>query len=82
MKTVADKEDLDQSGAIRKLLATALIEWKKNYAVEQYRQGKFSFGQASKFAEISVWELPQLLKDKKVPLNYSLESLKKDFESL
>ena len=82
LKIVEDKEDIDTSTAVRKLLATAIATWKQEYAVDQYKQGKFSFGQASKFAEISVWEFPNLLKDHKVPLNYTIEELQKDLKTL
>lgn len=67
---------------IRKLLSRAIEEWKKEYAVEMYKKGEFSSGQASKFAEISPWEFPNLLKEKKVPLNLDLDELESDLETI
>lgn len=57
-----------------------ITERKKNYAIKQYKRGEFSFGQTAKFAGISVWDLPSLLKQKGVHLNYDLDELKKDLE--
>jgi len=57
-------------------------EWKKDYAVEQYKNGEFSFGQAAKFADISVWDFPSLLKEKKVYLNLDIEELKSELETI
>ncbi len=75
-------EKIDTSGVIRKLLAKAIEEWKKDYAIEMYKKGEFSFGQASKFAEISVWDFPNLLKEKKVLLNLDLEELESDLKTI
>lgn len=82
LKKIAQIENDDTSSVIRKLLAKAISEWKKDYAVEQYKRGEFSFGQAAKFAEISVWEFPSLLKEKKVPMNYDEEELESDLKTI
>jgi len=79
---IAKIEKIDTSGVIRKLLAKAIEEWKKDYAIEMYKKGEFSFGQAAKFAEISVWDFPNLLKEKKIPLNFDLEELESDLKTI
>jgi len=82
LRSIAEKEHLDTSAVVRRLLAGAIAEWKKDYAVEQYKKGEFSFGQVAKFAEISVWEVPSLLKEKRVHLNYDLEEFKRDLKNI
>lgn len=57
-------------------------EWREDYAVEQYRKGEFSFGQLAKFAGISVWDVPTLLKEKEVYLNYDKEELERDLKNI
>ena len=52
------------------------------YALEQYSNGKFSFGQTARFAEVSLWDLPLLLKKHNIPMNYDLEELDEDLKSL
>jgi predicted HTH domain antitoxin len=79
---IAEIENLDTSGVIRKLLARAIEEWKKEYAVEKYKQGEFSFGQSAKFANVSVWDFPLLLKEKKVPLNMDVEEFKEELNTV
>ncbi len=54
----------------------------KKYAVEMYKKGEFSFGQTAKFAEISVWDIPSMLKKHKVYLNYDNEEFKKDLKTV
>lgn len=82
LKLIAEKEHLDTSTVIRKLLAEAIEEWRKDYAVEQYKKGEFSFGQLASFAGISVWDVPKLLSEKKVPFNYDEEELKADLKAI
>ena len=82
IKEISEKENIDISTAIRKLLAGAIKEWKIEYALSQYSKGEFSFGQAADFAEVSVWDFPSLLKNHKVPINYDLEELEEDLKTI
>ena len=82
IKEISEKENIDMSTAIRKLLTLAIKEWKIRYALEQYSKEEFSFGQASEFAEVSVWDFPRLLKKYKVNINYDKEELKEDLKTI
>ncbi len=55
---------------------------KKDYAVEQYKKGEFSFGQLASFVGISVWDVPALLKEKGAYLNYDEEELEADLKAI
>ena len=79
---IADIEKLDTSGVIRKLLARAMEEWRKDYAIEKYKKEEFSFSEAAKFAGISVWDFPSLLKQRKVPINMNEEELEFDLKTI
>ena len=82
IKEMSIKESLDSSSAVRKLLAKAIAEWKKDYAIEQYQKGVFSFGQLAGFSGISIWEVPALLKEKNVSFNYDKEELEADIKAI
>jgi len=82
LREIANIEKVDTSAIVRKLLAKAIEEWKKDYAVEQYRKGKFSFGQSVRFSGVGVWDFPILLKEKKVLFNYDIEDLEEDLKTL
>lgn len=82
LKKIAEKENLDTSTIIRKFLAIAIQEWKINHALELYSKGEFSFGQIVDFAGISPWDIPDLLKQKKIPINYDKEELKSDLRTM
>ena len=82
LKQISEKENLDTSSIIRRLLAKAIEEWRKDYAVEQYKNGEFSFGQLAEFAGISVWDVPAFLKEKGVYLNYDEEEFEADLKAI
>ncbi|MDD5194034.1 MAG: UPF0175 family protein [Candidatus Nanoarchaeia archaeon] len=82
IKEISEKEHVDISTAIRKLLAEAIKEWKIKYALERYSEGDFSLGQAAEFAEVSVWDFPELLKKYKVNINYDKEELEEDLKAI
>jgi len=54
----------------------------KLIALELFREKKVSLGKASEIAGLSVWEMMALLKEKKIPLNYSVEDFEKDLNLL
>ncbi|MEK6859863.1 MAG: UPF0175 family protein [Nanoarchaeota archaeon] len=82
IKKIAEKENLDVSTVIRRLLAKSIVEWKIEYALERYAKGEYSFGEAVKFAEISPWDFPNLLKQKKIPINVDEEELEADLKTI
>ncbi len=49
---------------------------------ELYREGKVSLGKAAEIAEISKWEMMEVLASKGIPLQYDEEDLKEDVETL
>lgn len=82
LKEISKIENLDGSAVMRRLLAKAIAVWRKDYAIEQYKKGDFSFGQLAKFAGISVWDVPALLKEKNVSFNYDEEELEADIKAI
>lgn len=82
LKEISEKEHLDMSAVIRRLLAKAIREWRTQYALEQYREGNFSFGQLATFADVRVWDVPSLLRKNKIHMNYDLEEFERDLRNI
>ena len=51
-------------------------------AVELYREGKVSLGKAAEIAEVTKWEMMEILASKGVPIQYDVKDLEKDIETL
>jgi len=54
----------------------------KSIAIEFYREEKISMGKAAEIAGVSKIEMMGILREKKVPLQYSEEDLEEDLETL
>ncbi len=72
-------EHLGKSEVLRRLLVQGMQQWRTHKALELYQTGAFSFGQATRFAKVSVWKFSDLLKEHKVPLQLDLEELEQEF---
>jgi len=57
-----EKERLDRSTAVRKLLSEGLEEWRREQALKRLAADEISFTKAAQLAEMSVWEFAQLTK--------------------
>lgn len=69
-------EDVDESTAIRQLLAIGV----KDYAVKLYREGKVSLAEAADLANISLREMIDVLLDHGVKGNIRADQQKKAIE--
>lgn len=72
----------DRSTVIRELLAKGLREHKESEAVKKYSQGRLSLGKAAEYAGVSEWRFIDLLKEKKTPLRYDPDVLRKEIEAI
>lgn len=52
------------------------------YAIESYRQEKMSLGQIAELLGFSIDEANAFLKEHNIPLNYDLEDLERDRQSV
>ena len=77
------KEKLeDRSTVIRELLALGLSQYMAQEALKQYSEGKISMEKAAEIAEVSIWKFLDLLKDRKMPIRYNLDDIKKEIENI
>jgi len=86
IKKIEDVEKTDRSTVLRRLLYKAVMDWKKEYAARLYSEGKITLERAAMEVGISVREMMDYLKQRKIPAQYELEDLEEDvkrfYESL
>ncbi|MBI2583079.1 MAG: UPF0175 family protein [Candidatus Aenigmarchaeota archaeon] len=78
LEKLEKEEHTDRAETVRKLLASAIKEWKKKKALEMLREHKVSYRKAARMTGISYVELLQLASKHGVDIGYSLEDLKRD----
>ena len=51
-------------------------------AIRLYQKGILGFGKARELAGLNKWQFQEILAKEKIPLNYDLEELERDLETL
>lgn len=71
-------EQTDRSTAVRKLLHKAVGEWKLEYYARQYGDGRMTLSRAAGEAKVSLWEMMDYVRRRKIAVQYDLDDLHKD----
>jgi len=79
---LAEERMEDRSTIIRQLIAEGLKEEKKKKAVEMYMEKKVSLEKAAEIADVSIWKMLDLLRERKVPLRYDRKEAEKEIEEV
>ena len=69
----AEKENVDRTTIIRRLMAKGIAESKKERAAHLYMEGKTSISGAAEMAALTIPEIVEYLVDKGHKSSYSLE---------
>jgi len=78
---VAMEEKTDKSKVIRELLSSAVKERVIGLALEKYSKREISLGRAAELARIPLADFMLKAAERQIPLNYSAESLERDFKA-
>ncbi len=73
IRDISKMFSMDKSTAFRNILQKGIQEDKKEKALELYINGKFSIGQAARFADMYIGEFFELMKQKGIESNLTLE---------
>jgi len=71
-------EQTDRSTAVRKLLHRAVSDWKREYYARQYGDGRMTLARAARDADVSLWEMMNYVRQRKLAAQYDLDDLRKD----
>lgn len=67
---------------IRRFLSRAVKEWLIEKSLEEYEQGKLTLWQAAERCGLSLWEIIDEAKKRKIHVPYTLGELKKELREL
>jgi len=81
IKKIESVEQADRSTVLRKLLYKAVVDWKKEYAARLYAEGSITLERAAMDAGVSVREMMEYMKQKKIPAQYDIEDLEEDMKN-
>lgn len=80
IEEIAERDRIDRSELIRRLLDQALAQRRIDDAVDAYREGKVTMWRAAELAGVSLRQMMSILNELRVELNYSIEDLESDIE--
>lgn len=82
LEAIEQVEQADRSTTIRKLLSRAIQEWKLEHYSRLYGTGKLTLARAARQAGVSLWEMMDYVKTKKITAQYDLEDFERDLKTV
>ncbi len=82
LELIEEVEQSDRSTTVRRLLASGVHDWKLKHYARQYGDGKVTLARAACDAGVSLWEMMDYSRARKVPAQYELKDLQRDLETI
>ena len=82
LQRIEEVEHLDRSTAVRRLLYSAIREWKLEYATKLYSENRVTLARAAEEAGVSVREMMEFFRQKKIPMQYDVEDFERDLTGI
>jgi predicted HTH domain antitoxin len=82
IEEIARQEDLGKTDVAWRLLNEGIKHWKLEHALELYREGRISKARAAEIAGVSIYEMMDLVRERSIPLQYSLEEAMEDIKTM
>lgn len=80
LEKIEQIEQSDRSTVLRKLLYRAIRDWKLEHYAQEYGQGRMTLARAAEEAGVSIWEMIDYARQRKIPAQYSLGDLEHDLK--
>ena len=78
LEAIERVEQADRSTTVRKLLSRAIQDWKMDHYSRLYGSGKVTLARAAREARVSLWEMLDYVKTKRISAQYDLEDFQRD----
>lgn len=82
LEAIEGVEQSDRSTTVRKLLYRAIKEWKLEHNAGLYGDGKVTLASAAREAGVSLWEMTDYVRSRKIPVQYDLDDLQRDYKKI
>lgn len=82
LEKIETVEQADRSTTVRKLLYKAIGEWKLEHHARQYGEGKLTLARAAHEAGVSVWQMVDYVRQRKIAAQYDMEEWQKDLATV
>ncbi|MFH1773712.1 MAG: UPF0175 family protein [Methanobacteriota archaeon] len=81
LEKIMKEEKLDKSTTTRRILERGIAEWRKERALDLLKKGKVTLVKAAEIAGISIYEMMELVNEKKIDyIHITEEELEKEIK--
>jgi predicted HTH domain antitoxin len=81
LKEIEKEEKTDRATLVRKLLARAIEQWKRERALRLYREGKITLWRAARLGGITLREMMELAAKQGIQFKYTPKDLEEDIKA-
>ena len=82
IEEIAKEERVDKSTILDRALESYTRDWKLRKALDSYRGGLVTLSRAAEMAGISIWEMIEMVAERKIGSQYELEDFEEDLKAL
>jgi predicted HTH domain antitoxin len=82
LKSLSKKEGKDKSVLVREMLLSGISEKKIGHAIKEYKEGRITLWKAARMANVSLYQMIGILKNKHIEIQYSNDDLLEDLKAL
>jgi predicted HTH domain antitoxin len=82
LELLSKEEDRDRSEIVRELIKKGLKEKKIEKAVKLYKEGRIYASRAAEIADVSLWRMIEIFRERKVEAQYGSKELEEDLKVL
>lgn len=82
LRTLSKEEEKDRSTLVRELVSTGMKERFLERAIQLYKNGRITLWKAARIAGISLWEMTEVLRERRVEAAYGKRDLEADLAGL
>ncbi len=72
----------DRSEVLRRLIRQSLSEWRKERALEQFREHRITLRKAAEMAEVPYVEMLTLASEEGINVGYTTDDLERDLDRI
>jgi len=82
LQFIEEVEQSDRSTTVRRLLARAIQQWKLEHYVRLYGDGRLTLARAAQETGVSLWQMIDYARARKVTTQYDIEDLRHDVATI
>ncbi|MEM4298472.1 MAG: UPF0175 family protein [Nitrososphaerota archaeon] len=81
LREIEEEEKADRATVVRKLLASAIQQWRMQKALRLYREGRVTLWRAARLAGVTLREMMELAAREGIQFQYTRKDLEEDISA-